>query len=57
MIVAEVDSIHHREFNRINAGLRYLITPDISVDLAGRDIGAPGRDAERIVRINFRGTF
>lgn len=57
MIIAELDNIHNAEFNRINGGFRILITEQITVDLAGRDIGAKKRDAERIIRINYRGTF
>ncbi|MFH1380303.1 MAG: hypothetical protein ABII23_08505 [bacterium] len=57
MIIGEVDNIHISEFNRINAGIRILITPEIGVDLAGRDLGAKHREAERILRINYRGTF
>lgn len=57
VIVVEYDNIHNKEFNRLNAGITLLLSPSISVDLAGRDIGARSRDAERIVRINYRGLF
>ena len=57
MIIAEYDNIHHTEFNRINAGIAMLLSSSISVDLFGRDIGAKARDAERVIRINYRGTF
>ncbi|MBD3271381.1 MAG: hypothetical protein GF384_02435 [Elusimicrobia bacterium] len=57
VLIGEYDNIHEKEFNRINAGIRIIITPFISVDLAGRDLGAESRDAERIIRINCRGAF
>jgi hypothetical protein len=42
---------------RLNAGLRYYVTPSFAVDLAARDLGAAGRKAERIVRIGYFGSF
>ncbi|MFH1283147.1 MAG: hypothetical protein ABII27_05735 [bacterium] len=56
-ILAEYDNIRLREKNRFNAGIRLFLSPTISVDLAARDIAAPGRDEERIVRINYMGSF
>lgn len=57
VIIGELDNIHRAEFNRINGAVRFLITSSVSVDLAGRDIAAKNRDAERIIRINYRGAF
>jgi hypothetical protein len=57
MIIGECDNIHSGNDDRINAGFRIPITEALSIDLAGRDIGAPGRTAERIIRLNYIGKF
>ena len=43
--------------NRFNLGARYCITPGLSVDLAGRDLWAAGRKAERILRLSYSTSF
>jgi len=56
-LLAEYDNINYLPNSRLNAGIRFFITNDLSIDLAGRDIGASGRTAERIIRIAYRGKF
>ncbi|MBN1622174.1 MAG: hypothetical protein JW871_06250 [Endomicrobiales bacterium] len=56
-LLMEYDNINCMPKNRLNVGGRIFIADYLSVDLAGRDIGAAGRDAERIVRINYLGRF
>lgn len=53
----EVDNIRVARDNRMTAGFRYYVTPSFSVQLAGRDLGAAGRKAERIVRLEYFGSF
>ncbi len=53
----EVDNVRVARRNRMNLGGRYFITPSVSVDVAGRDLWAAGRKAERIVRVNYFGSF
>jgi hypothetical protein len=53
----EVDNIHTARRNRINGGLRYYITPSVSVDLAARDLFAAGRKSERVILIGYFGSF
>ncbi|HOW26991.1 MAG TPA: hypothetical protein PK876_00615 [Elusimicrobiota bacterium] len=55
--MAEVDNIHVSRWNRINLGLRYHVTDSFSVDIASRDLWAAGRDDERIIRLNYFGSF
>jgi hypothetical protein len=57
MLLAEYDNVNFLPDSRLNLGVRCSITDDLSIDLAGRDIGAAGRDAERIIRINYIGKF
>lgn len=56
-LLAECDNIHEAEFNRINVGISLMLGSSVSVDLLGRDIGAKYREAERVVRINYQGSF
>ncbi|HBU70068.1 MAG TPA: hypothetical protein DEE98_06740 [Elusimicrobia bacterium] len=57
ILLCEYDNIHLVYENRLNMGMRFFITPDLSIDLAGRDLGAAGRDAERVLQINYVGRF
>jgi hypothetical protein len=57
MLLAEYDNVNYLPDARVNLGLRFAVTKDLTIDLAGRDIGAAGRKAERIVRINYLGKF
>jgi hypothetical protein len=57
MLLAEYDEINYLPQSKLNLGVRIAITDDLGIDLAGRDIGAAGRDAERIIRINYLGRF
>ncbi|MGQ0644068.1 MAG: hypothetical protein ACT4O3_01060 [Elusimicrobiota bacterium] len=54
---AEVDNIRRARHNRINLGGRYHLSPGFSIEMAGRDLFAPGRKAERIVRLVYFGSF
>lgn len=56
-ILGEYDNINYLPDARINAGIRFFVKKSLSIDLAGRDIGAAGRSAERIARINYTGKF
>ena len=50
----EADNLFgHSRDDRFNLGVRYCITPGFSVDLAGRDLWAAGRKAERIIRLTY----
>ncbi|MBI4395649.1 MAG: hypothetical protein HY548_01045, partial [Elusimicrobia bacterium] len=53
----EADNLRSARRNRLNLGGRYFITPSLSVDLAARDLWAAGRKAERIIRLNYFGSF
>ena len=53
----EWDNIRTGRESRLNAGLSWWITPSFSVEFAGRDLGAPSRPAERIVRLVYAGGF
>jgi hypothetical protein len=54
----EADNLFHRgRSSRFNLGGSYSVTPSFSIDLAARDLWAPGRDAERILRIRYQATF
>lgn len=57
MLIAEYDNIHYAPENRFNAGLRFSISDDLSIDLADRDLIAKDRKAERILKINYVGMF
>jgi hypothetical protein len=58
VIMAEYDNIHYQPENRLNGGLRFALTDDLSVDLAGRDLVGSGPMAkERIIRVNYTGRF
>ncbi len=56
-VLAEYDNIHNGQDNRFNAGLRFFVLDELSIDLSGRDIGAAGRSAERVIQINYTGKF
>ncbi|MBN1822701.1 MAG: hypothetical protein JW803_00115 [Endomicrobiales bacterium] len=55
--LVEYDNINYLPDARLNLGLRIFVTDSVSIDLAGRDIGAADRNAERIVRIGYLGQF
>jgi len=57
MLIAEYDNIHYSPENRFNAGLRFSISDDLTIDLAGRDLIAKDRSSERVVKINYVGRF
>jgi len=54
---AEWDNIRVGRESRLNAGIGWWITPVFSVEFAGRDMGAPSRPTERIVRLVYTGGF
>lgn len=56
-LMFEADNLHVARESRLNLGGRYYVTPGFSVDVAGRDLWAGGRKAERIVRLNYFGSF
>jgi hypothetical protein len=54
----EADNMFYRPRDiRYNVGARYYVTPGFSLDLAGRDLWAAGRRAERIIRIVYSASF
>lgn len=54
----EADNLFHKAGNsRFNIGARYYITPGFSLDMAGRDLWAASRKAERILRLNYSASF
>jgi hypothetical protein len=53
----EADNLRVARESRLNAGIRYYVTPSLGVDVAGRDLFAAGRKAERVVLINYNGSF
>jgi hypothetical protein len=56
--VFETDNMFYRPRDiRFNVGCRYYVTPSFSLDLAGRDLWAGGRKAERILRITYSASF
>jgi len=57
LVIGEYDNIHCTPENRLNLGLRIFVTEALSIDLAGRDIGASGRTAERIIQVTYVGRF
>lgn len=56
-ILAEYDNLNYLPLSRLDMGFRFNVTEDLSIDLAAKDIGAAGRSAERIIRINYLGKF
>ncbi|HRY29477.1 MAG TPA: hypothetical protein P5079_05490 [Elusimicrobiota bacterium] len=57
-VVFELDNVHGKpRTNRMNAGVRCFVTPSVSVDVSGRDLWAASRKAERIVVVNYIGSF
>ena len=56
-VIGEFDNIGDLPDARLNLGVRFSVTGNVSVDLAGRDICAADRSAERIIRVNYRGKF
>jgi len=55
--LSEYDNINYLPDSRLNLGLRFFITSDFSIDLAGRSVGAADVKPERIVRIGYLGKF
>jgi len=55
--LSEFDNVNYIPDSRLNLGIRFFITSDLSIDVAGRDLGAADRKPERIVRIAYRGKF
>jgi hypothetical protein len=60
-LMAEYDNIRRYDERRINYGLRWFLSPNFTVDLAGRNIpehvGTKSRITERIVKLNYSGSF
>lgn len=56
-LTVEWDNVRVWRDSRLNVGGRYYVTPSFAVELAGRDLTAPGRRAERIVRLTYSGGF
>lgn len=60
-LLAEYDSITEYSERRISGGLRYFVTPEFTVDFAGRNIRehpwTDHRVTERIVRLCYTGSF
>lgn len=56
-ILTEYDNVNYLPDSRLNLGVKFFITSDLSIDIAGRDMGASDRKAERIVRIAYRSEF
>ncbi len=55
-LFTEYDNIRKGPNNRFNAGIRFFPIPSLGIDFAVRRIGSI-YDKERIVRINYVGTF
>jgi len=56
-ILTEFDNIYRLEDGtRINFGLRYLHTPNLSIEISFRNI-THGTDNERIIRLNYQDKF
>ena len=55
-VFTEYDNIRVGPENRWNAGVRIFPVPSLGIDFAFRRI-ASNQDKERIVRINYVGTF
>jgi hypothetical protein len=56
-LLGEYDNINYFPESILNLGVRFAVTEYLTIDLAGRDVGAAGRSAERIVRVNYQGRF
>lgn len=56
-LMAEDDNLGGGRFHRVNGGVRLYVTPSFSIDLMARDLGAAGRDEERVVRLGYFGSF
>lgn len=60
-LMLEWDHATEWKERRINFGLKYYVTPVFTVDAIGRNIpkvvGSEGRITERIVRLNYTGSF
>ena len=52
----EYDNLYLEENQRLNAGLRFKITPDLHFELAGKNIGR-NYPAERIIKSNYIARF
>jgi hypothetical protein len=55
--LAEYDNFSTFDTARFNAGVKFFIVENLSVDLAVRDIAAAGRSSERVININYTGRF
>lgn len=63
-IFTEYDHVRSVDTSRLNAGMRFFITPSFNLDFAVRDIGAGQtqddgfqRNHERIIRLEYVGAF
>jgi hypothetical protein len=56
-LVAEVDNLRLGRDARLSGGVRYHTTPHFSIELMARDLGAPGRNSERVVRLSHNTSF
>jgi hypothetical protein len=57
-LVFEADNMFYRPRDiRLNVDNRYYVTPNFSLDLAGRDLWAGSRKTERILRITYSASF
>lgn len=60
-VLFELDHITHYSERRVNFGLKYYVSPLFTVDAIGRNIpegpGQKGRETERIVKLNYTGSF
>lgn len=58
IIFTEVDHIHKLDKKPYtNLGLRYLHTPNLSIEVSARDLTEAEKKWERIMRINYQGKF
>lgn len=56
IIITEFDNIYKLENGaRFNSGLRYLHTPNLSIEVSFRNLRSA--DNERIIRLNYQGKF
>ncbi len=56
LFLTEIDNIRRFDETRLNLGLRYLNTPNLSIEAAFRNI-TRSTDNERIIRLNYQGKF
>ncbi len=57
VILTELDNIHKLGGGtRVNLGLRYLNSPNLSIEVSARNI-THDKDNERIIRLNYQGKF